>query len=101
VQIASQTMTWKHQSINKQNYDHKEINKSKKVRTLLDTNCPNGSCRIVTEPLSASSKTAVDPVVLIGTPCLLSCAKIVLDTRSWKLKHGWIGKKTKILYYTD
>jgi len=30
LQIASQPMTWKHQSINKQNYDHKEINKSKK-----------------------------------------------------------------------
>jgi len=94
VHIASQPMKWKHQSINKQNYDHREINKWKKVRTLLDTYCPNGSCRIVTEPLSASSKTVADPVVLIGTPCLLSYAKKVLDTRSWKPK-----QETKILYY--
>jgi len=62
--IASQPMTWKHQSINKQNYDHKGINKWKKVCTL----------------------------VLIGTPCLLSYAKKVLDTRSWKPKQGWITK---------
>lgn len=53
-----------------------------KVRTLLDTNYPNGSWRIVTEPLSASSKTVTDTVVLIGTPCLLSYVKKVLDTRS-------------------
>jgi len=81
VQIASQPMTWRPQSINKQNYDHKEINKSKKVLTLLDTNCPNGSSRIVNEPLSASSKTVADPVVLIGTACLLTYANKVLDTR--------------------
>ena len=92
MQIASQPKTWKHQSINKQNYDHKEINQSKKVRTLLDTNCPNGSNRIVTEPLIASSKTVAYRVVLIGTPCLLSYAKKVLDTRSWKPKQGWITK---------
>jgi len=86
MQIASQPMTWKHQSINKQNYNHKQINKSKKVRTLLDTNCPTGSNRIVTEPLSASSKTVAYPVVLIGTPCLLSYANKVLDIRSWNIQ---------------
>ena len=47
----------------------------KKVPTFLDTNNPNESWRIVTEPLSFSSKTVADTVVLIGTPCLLSYAK--------------------------
>jgi len=48
-----------------------------KKRTLLDTNYPNGSWRIVTEPLSPSSKTVADTVDLIGTPCLLSYVKKV------------------------
>jgi len=47
----------------------------KKVLTLLDTNNPNESWGIVTEPLSFSSKTVADIVVLIGTPCLLSYVK--------------------------
>jgi hypothetical protein len=47
----------------------------KKVPTLLDTRCPNESWRIVTEPLSVSSKTVADKVFLIGTPCLLSYVK--------------------------
>jgi len=48
-----------------------------KKRTLLDTNYPNGSWRIVTEPLSPSSKTVADIVVLIGTPWLWSYVKKV------------------------
>jgi len=65
----------------------RSINRNK-VLTLLDTNCPNGSGRIVTEPLSASSKTVADTVVLIGTPSLLSCVEKVYDTRSGKPKQG-------------
>jgi len=66
--------------------DYKEINQSEKSTNLLYTNCPNASGRIVTEPLSASSKTVTDTVVLIGIPCLLSYVKKVLDTWSWKPK---------------
>jgi len=44
---------------------------------LLDTNYPNRSWRIVTEPLSPFSKTVVDKGELIGTPCLLSYVKKV------------------------
>jgi len=74
----------------------RSINRNK-VLTLLDTNCPNGSGRIVTEPLSASSKTVADTVVLIGTPSLLSCVEKVYDTRSGKPKQGWITKKINSL----
>ena len=48
-----------------------------KKRTLLDTNYPNETWRIVTEPLSPSSKTVADTADLIGTPCLLSYVKKV------------------------
>ena len=89
-------MTWKHQSINKQTYDHKEINKWKKKCTLLDTNYPNGSWRIVTEPLSPSSKTVADTVDLIGTPCLLSYVKKV-----WKSKKGRIKKNKNSLLHSQ
>lgn len=50
-------------------------------------NSPNGSGRIVTNPLSASSKTVADTVVLIGTPSLLLYVEKVYDTE-WKTKAG-------------
>lgn len=43
-------------------------------------NCPSVSGRMVTKPLSASSKIVADTVVLIGTPSLLSCVENVNDT---------------------
>ena len=39
--------------------------------TFLEIGVPNGSGWTVTTPLSASSKTVADTVVLIGTPSLL------------------------------
>jgi hypothetical protein len=67
----------------------------KKVPTLLDMNCPNGSGRMETNPLSASSKTVAETVVLIGTPSLLSCVEKVIDTTG---KNQSMEEFEKVIY---
>lgn len=79
----------------KENYNQKENQwiKKKQQLTLLDMNCPNGSGRMVTKPLSASSKTVADTVVLIGTPSLLSCMEKVNDEKEGKPEKGRTKQK--------
>lgn len=56
----------------------------KKQLTLLDIGWPKGSGRIVTTPLSASSKIVADTVVLIGTPSLLWFMNKIRDEQERK-----------------